>query len=180
MSVQTMKDYLDAMGVLACNVNPYLPAVEDIGCRYTDVMELMDRKEVFTCKVYRKRTVYLSKECYYLLKACRKRPSMPQNAALLYSILEQGPWQDKKVLKKKAVTLGPKEFDSAFDFLFSNLHMTAVGGEWLNPNWFTYRFGTARAWEGEETLTLEPQGAEARLRTILGRSLSEKEIFKFF
>ena len=30
---------------------------------------------------------------------------MPQNAVLLYSILEQGPWQDKKVLKKKAVTL---------------------------------------------------------------------------
>lgn len=65
-------------GILLCNTNPDLPALEDIGCGWGDVTELIDRQELFYCKAFRKRTTYLSKETYYLLKEVRqKKPLTP-------------------------------------------------------------------------------------------------------
>lgn len=61
-------NYLEHNGILLCNQNPFLPALEDIGCSWNDVVELIDNHQLFYCKVFQKRTTYLSAECYYLLK----------------------------------------------------------------------------------------------------------------
>ena len=38
--------YLDRNGILLCNTNPELPALEDVGCSWSDVTELIDRQEL--------------------------------------------------------------------------------------------------------------------------------------
>ena len=34
--------YLDYAGILTCNINPYLPALDDIGRTWNDVVGLID------------------------------------------------------------------------------------------------------------------------------------------
>lgn len=47
--------YLQKYGILLCNTNPDLPALENIGCGWSDVTELIDRRELFYCKAFRDR-----------------------------------------------------------------------------------------------------------------------------
>ena len=54
-------EYLENYGILLCNTNPELPALEDIGCTWGDVTALIDRQELFYCKAFKKRTTYLSR-----------------------------------------------------------------------------------------------------------------------
>lgn len=82
--------YLSTNGILLCNTNPELPALEDVGCTWGDVTELIDRHELFYCKAFRKRTTYLSKEVYYLLKKVRQKKPLTPAAQKIYSILEDG------------------------------------------------------------------------------------------
>ena len=63
--------YLEKHGILLCNQNPLLPSLEDIGCSWSDVVELIDNHQLFYCKVFQKRTTYLSAEAYYRLKQVR-------------------------------------------------------------------------------------------------------------
>lgn len=49
-------NYLEHNGILLCNQNPFLPALEDIGCSWNDVVELIDDHQLFYCKVFQKRT----------------------------------------------------------------------------------------------------------------------------
>ena len=72
--------YLQINGILLCNANPYLPALEDIGCSWNDMTELIDSHQLFYCKAFRKRTTYLSAEVYYLLKAVRTPKKMSESA----------------------------------------------------------------------------------------------------
>lgn len=68
MSAAQLKAYLDATGILACNTDAHLRCLEDIGCSWADAVELIEKKELFLSKVYRKRTVYLSPRVYHMLK----------------------------------------------------------------------------------------------------------------
>ena len=68
MSADALEQYLNAMGIIGCNVNPYLPALDDLGFCWRDMTTLLDRQGLFAAKVYRRRTVYLSPEVYHLLK----------------------------------------------------------------------------------------------------------------
>ena len=73
-----LQSYLGDNGILLCNRNPDLPALEDVGCTWQDVTELIDRHELFYSKAFRKRTTYLSPEAYYLLKAAKpQKPLIP-------------------------------------------------------------------------------------------------------
>lgn len=91
--------YLDENGILLCNINPYLPALEDIGCCWSDVTELIDKHQLFYCKVFKKRTTYLSKEVYYLLKKIRTERILTQQAEHIYHMLEGNPPLETGVLK---------------------------------------------------------------------------------
>ena len=87
MSADALEQYLNAMGIIGCNVNPYLPALDDLGFCWQDMTALLDRQGLFTAKVYRRRTVYLSPEVYHLLRQLRARRPMPPDAAALHAVL---------------------------------------------------------------------------------------------
>lgn len=112
--------YLQKYGILLCNTNPDLPALEDIGCGWSDVTELIDRRELFYCKAFRKRTTYLSKETYYLLKEVRQKKPLTPPAQRIYAILENGAEVETGFIK--AVSgLDRKAYREGFDFLLQNL-----------------------------------------------------------
>ena len=79
-----LRQYLNQNGILLCSANPELPALEDIGCGWSDVTELIDRQELFYCKSFRKRTTYLSKGTYYLLKKVRQKKPLTPAAQRIY------------------------------------------------------------------------------------------------
>ena len=86
-----MLDWLEKNGVLLCNQNPELPALEDLGCTWREAMELVDAHQVFYCKAYKKRTTYLSQEAYYLLKAVKPSRPPPPSAQALLGVLAENP-----------------------------------------------------------------------------------------
>ena len=66
---------------------------------------------------------------------------------------------------------------TAMDFLLEELHITAVGnGRWLNPNWSTYRYGTAEHWEAASVPPPEVEDPRETLMEFLSWSLPENEI----
>ena len=91
--------YLDRNGILLCNTNPELPALEDVGCSWSDVTELIDRQELFYCKAFKKRTTYLSAKAYYLLKEIRRKKPLTPAAQKIHDILEDGAAVDTAFLK---------------------------------------------------------------------------------
>ena len=172
----TLSEYLSTMGILSCNRNPYLPSLEDLGFTWGEMTALLDKKELFYCKAYRKRTVYLSPKAYFLLRQCRQRPALTGEAAVLYELLGQtGPIETAGL--KRLACLETKTFQRAFDFLLQNLYATALeNGTIHNPNWSTFRYGTEQAWESvaaEQPLSSDP---EVELRELLGRTMAEPEI----
>lgn len=171
--------YLERYGVVACNTNAYLPALEDVGCTWLDAVALIDRQQAFLCKAFRKRTVYLSREAYYLLKCCRARPPLPDGASRLYALLSGSSPMDTRMLKS-ASALPEKDYARAFSFLLENLYVTALhNGKPLNPNWSTLLYGTAEAWEEMAPDVCSPADARAELTRLLSQSLSEGELRRF-
>ena len=173
-----MEEYMQAMGILSCNRNPYLPSLEDLGFTWGEMTALLDKHELFYCKAYRKRTVYLSPRAYFLLRLCRPRPPLAGEAAALYRLLEQtGPIETVEL--KRLAGLGPKEFQRGFDFLLQNLYATALeNGEVRNPNWSTFRYGTAEQWvelAAQQQPSIDPEG---ELRALLSKNLAEQEVLR--
>lgn len=178
MSAEALEQYLNVCGILSCNVNPYLPSLGDVGCTWADAVALIDAHKLFFCKCWRRRTVYLSPEVYHLLKACKPQRPMPEDSAVLFALLEQEPGMESGDLRFRSL-LGQTAFVKALDFLLAERYVTAIAnGTWLNPNWSTYRYGTAAAWEAFVTAPQEVPEPEARLRTILGRTMPEDELEK--
>lgn len=176
---EKLKAYLEKMGILSCNDNPWLPSLSDIGCVWEDVTALIDTHTLFYCKAYRRRTVYLSNRAYFLLKACRTPGPMPEKAAALYRLFEEaGP-----IAMAEAKTLAhmqPEEFSRACAQLLENCRITAFqNGKILNPNWSAFIYSTAPAWEAAADVPDGIPGSsdEAReeLKKLLLRSMPEKE-----
>lgn len=179
MSVGALKKYLDITGILSCNVNPYLPALSDIQCEWDDMTKLLDRHQLFHCKSYRKRTTYLSPEVYYLLKAVKPQRPMDHDAKQLYRILEQTPGLESGELRQLS-QLNQQAFVKAMDLLLEERYVTALqNGTYLNPNWSTFRYGTATAWEAYTPAPAPVVNPRQRLVTILERTLAEDEVWSF-
>ena len=171
--------YLETNGILLCNANPYLPALEDVGCVWQDVVELIDNHLLFYSKAYQKRTAYLSREVYYLLKAVKPQKPLIPVAEALYSLLEQVPMAETSFLKRVS-TLSAKEYSQSFDFLLQNLYITAVkNGSTRNENWSTFYYGTAKEWEKNSTTLYSCADPAARLWEILSHTMTEKQFSTF-
>ena len=177
MSAEGLRRYLEVMGILGCNVNPYLPSLSDVDCSWSDAVALIDRHEIFVSKVYRRRTVYLSPEVYYLLKACRTSRPMTAQAEGLYRLLEAAPPMEAGELRPLS-QLVQGEFSKAMDVLLEQMYVTALeNGRYLNETWSTYRYGTAAAWEAlAPPPPSVPQDPVERLKIILERSLAPEEV----
>lgn len=166
--------YLEKHGILLCNQNPLLPALEDIGCSWNDVVELIDSHQLFYCKAFQKRTTYLSAQVYYLLKAVRPAKPLPPAAGQLYALMADKPPVDTSFLKEVS-HLSPKSYQQGFDFLLQNLYVTALAnGKQLTSNWSTFRYGTADAWETATPNRWSCDNACERLWEILSSTMPEK------
>ena len=166
--------YLQEYGILLCNTNPDLPALEDIGCGWGDVTELIDRQELFYCKAFRKRTTYLSKETYYLLKEVRQKKPLTPSAQRIYAILENGAEAETGFLK--AVSgLDGKAYREGVDFLLQNLYVTALrNGKLLNESWSTFLYAAAE-WEKCAPAAVPIENASERLWEILSQTMTERQ-----
>lgn len=172
-------DYLETNGILLCNANPYLPALEDVGCAWQDVTELIDNQLLFYSKAYKKRTAYLSREVYYLLKAVKPQKPLTPTAETLYGLLEQIPTAETSFLKRVSA-LSAKEYSQGFDFLLQNLYITAVkNGMALNENWSAFYYGTATEWEKNSPDIYACADPLARLWEILSHTMTEKQFRAF-
>lgn len=167
-------NYLEHNGILLCNQNPFLPALEDIGCSWNDVVELIDNHQLFYCKVFQKRTTYLSAECYYLLKNLRCPKPLTPSAERIYSFLLNKAPAETTFLKSISA-LSPKSYQQGFDFLLQNLYVTAFSNcQTLNPNWSSFRYCTSVTWENVFPNCYCMENAKERLWEILSHSMSEK------
>ena len=173
--MNSLERYLQEYGLLLCNQNPELPALEDIGAGWQDVTALIDAHRLFYCKAYRGRTTYLSPEVYYLLKACRPERPLPETAARIYGLLE-GNVADTALLKRLS-GLPPRDFQQGFQFLLRNLWITAVqNGTARNENWSTFLYGTAADWERDAPQAAPVDEPRERLEEILSRTMTARQI----
>lgn len=170
-------DYIHFSGILLCNVNPYLPSLDDVGAAWADVVALMEKREIFYSKAYRRRTTYLSRQAYLLLKQCKHRLPLDGYSLEIYRFLQQNGPNDMKTIKS-SVLLDKKEFTKAFDRLLENLYVTVIrNGETLNETWSTFVWGPAAVWEnGIGCAAMPPDEAETQLRSLLGGTMPEKEM----
>lgn len=177
MSAEGMLRYLNDFGILACNENPHLPCLNTLGFTWADAVALIDRQQVFVCKLYRKRTVYLSAEVYFLLKQCRIPRPMTGDANVLYEVLSAVPMESGDL--KRLVLMEKKAYDKALSFLLEEGYITAVrNGTWKLSNWSCYVYGPAVVWEKLAEKPAVCHDPETRLHTILGKTMSEKEVAK--
>ena len=174
MCMNPLQSYLEANGILLCNRNPDLPALEDVGCTWQDVTKLIDRHKLFYSKAFRKRTTYLSPEAYYLLKAVKPQKPLTPSAERILSLLGNGSIAETAFLKQ-VCGLSPKEYRDGFDFLLQNLYITAMAnGTVLNESWSTYQYGTAQAWEALSPLRFPCGDPKARLWELLRPTVPER------
>lgn len=171
-----MKEYLDTMGILGCNVNPWLPALDDVGLCWRDMTQALDRHAFFYTKAYRHRVAYLSPRVYYLLKSCRPQKPLTGDGLAVYTILEQaGPMETEDL--RRLSGLSTPRYVKAFDFLLENLYATALrNGHYINENWSGLFYCTAEAWEACVPAPERSGDPAAELYAILGRSLPEAEV----
>ncbi len=175
----TLEAYLEDVGVLACNENPHLPALDQVGFTWGDMTALLDRQGLFLSKCGWGRTVYLSPQVYYLAARCRPRRPMPPEAAALYQLLaEAGPLETEEL--KRLSLLDGKGYTKAFTFLLKYRWATALkNGRVLGDNWSTLRYGTAEAWEALAPPPVPAADPEGQLWAILGRTLPPAEVARF-
>lgn len=173
--MKKLYEYLQENGILLCNMNPYLPSLETIGCSWVDVTEEIDNHRLFYSKVYKKRTTYLSVEAYYLLKTIRKKKTLTESAKKIYNCLINNPFLETKELKMIS-SLPTKEYSKGFDFLLQNMYITAMqNGKELNSRWSTFFYGTPSNWEKYNKDIYNKTIAEERLWELFGKNMKKND-----
>lgn len=175
---EELLDYINNYGILLCNENSDLPSLVSLGYNWENITGLIDSHQIFYCKLYKKRSTYLSKEVYLLLRKCKTQKEMDSNSKEVYELIKSTDAAEKDDLKKKS-SLDAKSFDKAFDFLLENLYITAlINGKYLNPNWSTFVYSTAERWEKEVTKLHYHGDPKQRLASILLKYMDEIEFNK--
>lgn len=176
---QLILNYMNTHGILLCNENKYLPSLFDVGGDWDSIVSLIEKREAFYCKVYRKRTCYLSKELYFLLKSYKHTfANIPELSLNIYNYLcDNGPADTEMI--KHMFMLSTKDFNKAFDILLERMLATAVKrGKTLNSTWSTFIWGTYIDWEKDAVPAPTGEKNYDRIFDILNFNLTEKEILK--
>jgi hypothetical protein len=176
---QSILNYLNTYGLLLCNQNKYLPSLSDVGGDWDSIVSLIEEREVFYCKVYKKRTSYLSRELYFLLKRYKQSIlAIPAISMDIYNFLyDNGPADTETI--KSILMLSKKSFDDAFDILLERMLVTATKrGKTLGKTWATFVWGTYVDWEKGALPISTDIDDYNRLFRILNSNLTEKEILK--
>lgn len=173
-------DFIERHGILLCNENPDLPSLSGLGYEEENLIQLVDLHEVFYCMIYKKRSTFLSRKAYDLLKRCKVFPPMDADSKKVYDALRSAGKAEKDVLKA-SLDMDKKVFERSFRFLLENLYITAFArGRRLNPNWYTYLYSTAETWEKEAGGLYFSGNVRAALEDLLctAGGVSEKEFRK--
>jgi hypothetical protein len=176
-AVQNLNNYLEMFGILLCNLNSHLPSIDQVGGNWNSIIALIEHREVFYCKVFRKRTTYLSKELYFLMKPHKQRKSSLENESrkILDFLYEYGPANTTTI--KNFLFLSNKTFAMNFDVLLDEMLVTAIKKDKdINQNWSSFIWGTYEEWEKTTDYT-RAQDDDYMVELLL-RSLSRKEIHK--
>ncbi len=171
---QELQDYIDENGILLCNVNDELPSLCGLGYNMENIIGLIELHQVFYCKVFKKRSTYLSVKAYQLLCRIKTGKELYPEAAAILDAVRKHPMADKDEVKQE-LQMDKKSFDKAFDFLLENLYITACAGKRLNANWYSYLYCTAGQWRKEVNgLHFHGDPKEA-LWKLVRRNINEKD-----
>ena len=178
IKISSLAATINGMGILTLNSNLTMPNVIDLGYTWQDVTSLINAHEIFYSKAYKKRTTYLSKLVYYLLKEHQPQKPLTSEAQEIYELLEGGPLSTKEL---KTMTFTKAElYQDAFNFLLEQRYITAYAtSKELNPNWSTFIYCTASYWEEVAGVPPLPEETLEKLKAILIPSMGEKACHKF-
>lgn len=168
---EELLEWLNMNGILLCNESDELPSLCSLGYGMEDIVSLIERKEAFYCKAYKKRSTFFSVRTYQLLAHCRPQKSPPEEARRVLLAMKDKELVDKEELKA-SLGMNKKQFDRAFDFLLEHLYITAIGGRKINPNWYGYLYCTAEVWKrGVKGLHISDY--RTALWELVGQSMGE-------
>ncbi len=175
---EELLDYINAHGILLCNINQDLPSLCSLGYSWENITGLIDLHEIFYCKVYKKRSTYLSKEVYLLLRKCRAKKPMDANAKAVYDTLNALEYADKDKLRER-LGMDTKSLDKGMEFLLENMYITAFSnGKFISPSFSTFVYSTSERWEREVTKLHFRGDPKPRLEEILRKDMTEKDFLK--
>ncbi len=175
---EEVREYIEANGILLCNENSDLPSLCGLGYNMENIIGLIELRQVFYCKAYKKRSTYLSVEAYQLLKRLKSKKELPPEAKVIFDAIRHSDSFDKDEVRNQ-LSMDKKVFDKAFDFLLENLYLTAFAGKRLYPSWYAYLYCSAQRWEKEVPgLHFHGDPKEA-LWGLVGRHMSEKDFHTF-
>lgn len=173
-----LADYIDMNGILLCNENRELPSLCELGYNMENIIELIKLHQVFYCKVYKKRSTYLSIKAYHLLRRTKTVKELPSDAEVIYNEMKKYNLVDKDDLKE-SLHMEKKIFDKAFDFLLENLYITAYSGKRINPSWYSYLYCTAEQWAKEVPGLHFNGNPKEELWKIVSKKMNEKNFNMF-
>jgi len=167
-------------GLLCVGNSKYFSSFGDLGCTWGDVMEFVNKREIFYSKFFKGQAIYLSPILYYSLKQCVKRPELGE-AKVIYDFFYKNPCEAREA--KVVLGLPEKKFNSLLEFLLRNFYITVyASGRILTSNWTTLIYCTDKTWElaTPNKIDFTAESAFEIIQDFLQRSLSEKEILKLY
>ena len=167
--------YINHYGILLCNDNKYLPSIFDVGGSWNSVVSLIEKKEIYYCKVFRERTTYLSKTLYRMLKAFKQDISiLPKKSLVIYDFLQEYGVSNTKTMKI-LLGLSTPLFNLYFTPLLREMLVTTISRDkTMNISWSSFNWGLYTQWEDSND-NVNIYNDES-LYEILMRELSQKEI----
>jgi len=165
-------DYIENSGIILCNESTELPSLCGLGYSMENIISLIEKKQVFYCKVYKKHSTYLSIKAYQYLNRCKEKKTLTPLSGEILKAMNKSDVVDKDGLRT-SMSADKKEFDKAFDLLLENMYITAIAGKRLNSNWYSYLYCTANKWsEGVEGLHFQGD-SKAALWEIIKMNMNE-------
>jgi len=170
------------IGMLLLNENKQFLSVMELGGDWDTIMSLIEEREVFFSKVYKKRTTYLSRELYFLLKGFKQRALLGITEQKICEFLSQCGGADTETIKA-ALMIEDKKFKEVMDKLLESMNVTVLHhAKTLNPQWSSFVWGTYEQWEKSCKNVESPKNDDEnrkKIESILVKSMSIKEISNF-
>lgn len=175
---ELIKNAIKKNGFLVLNHTTEFPNVMDIGGDWYTVLQLIEERHIFACKLIKGRTTYLSKQLYYALKSFIQSDILTEQEEKIYSFIETNKDVNTKILKF-ALNLDSKSFKKALDKMQKNLLITVLHGDQsLTKSWSTYCWGTFSQWEETDPhpIVVKSEGAFNEVKKFLSPYLTEKQM----
>lgn len=177
-SYNRIKESINNHGILLLNSTPEFYNVMDLGGDWFTVIRLIEERHIFTSKLYKGKTTYLSRELYYSLRLLLPHEMMSADERQIYDFINASTNVDMEILKITS-NMDSKNLRKILNKMQKNLLITVLhGGKKLNDNWSTYYYGTYEQWEKSDKnrLDLEEKRALENVYLYLGKLMSDRQI----